>query len=591
MQTRLRLRTKFLVWMVVISAIVTSSTLLLVRKTVEDQLRGQIVRDLHNSIATFQNVQRQRESGLQRTSALVANLPISRALMSTKHQPTIQDGSADLWRLAGTDLLAMADRSGNVLGLRSKVPIDAHAVAEALGSTSTGLQSWWYVGGHLYEVAVQPIYFGSKSEDRIVGFLAAGSNIDERVAQELSDVSGIEVAFCYGDAVVRSTLADEQTSALNGQVATHVAAEPVELQLGADRFLVSSVALEGSSARPVRLIVLKSLAGASRFVQKLDRILLGLGLLALLGGTTVVFFVSAAFTRPLERLLKGVRALGAGDYEYPLPVSGHDEVAELTSAFARMRFDLQKGQHELLSSERLATIGRMASSISHDLRHHLVAILANAEFLVDNRSPEERQQLYAELKAGVGQMNDLIESLLELARPRESLRISKILLDDVIERAVHVVRAYPQFCNIVIDLHGGPVEGWFDGSKLQRVFQNLLVNACEAVTDLGGGRVEISLATEDGWATVRVTDNGRGMPDEVRERAFDAFVSHGKENGTGLGLTVVRKIVHDHGGTAVVDASSVNGTTMLVRLPAVSRGAATAETNGDSVPSRPIAQP
>jgi signal transduction histidine kinase len=592
MTSRFKLRSKFLLWMVVISAVITAITLLLVRKTVEHHLRGQIVHDLQNSISTFKNVQRQRESGLERTSALVANLPISRALMSTKHQPTIQDGSADLWKLAGTDLLVMADRGGTLLAIRSKAPIDATTLSDALRTTGTGAPSWWYVGGHLYEVAIQPIYFGTQSDDRIVGFLVLGSDLDERVAQELSEVAGIEVAFRYSDEIVRSTLADSETASLSralGTNSTFGVAEPVEMQLGSNRFLVSSISLEGTGARP-RFIVLKSLSDANAFVHKLDKLLLGLGMLALFGGSFVVFIVSRAFTRPLEHLLEGVRALGAGDYQYPLHAQGHDEVAELTSAFSRMRSNLQASQQELLSSERLATIGRMASSISHDLRHHLVAVLANAEFLVDDRNETERQELYEELKASVGQMNDLIESLLELSRPRESLRISRMQLDDVIERAVQVVRVYPQFCNITLEVNGGPVEGWFDGSKLQRVFQNLIVNACEAMPALWDGFVQIRLTTKKDFAEVRVTDNGRGMPDEVRESAFDAFVSHAKGNGTGLGLTIVRKIVQDHGGSAVVEATSRTGTTMLVRLPMALQSADQKGENTEPDQVRPVVE-
>ncbi len=101
---------------------------------------------------------------------------------------------------------------------------------------------------------------------------------------------------------------------------------------------------------------------------------------------------------------------------------GSDEVAELTSAFDRMRASLLKTQQALLESEQLATIGRMASSISHDLRHALAAVVANSEFLCDGRlTSAQREELYQEVRTGVNQMTDLIDSLLEFARTRESL--------------------------------------------------------------------------------------------------------------------------------------------------------------------------
>ncbi len=571
MMSRWRLRSKFLLWMLVISAAVTSTTLFLVRRAVEHHLREQILHDLHNSVSTFRNVQHQRQDTLQHTAQLVANLPISRALMTTKDRTTIQDGSGDLWRLAGTDLLVMADRSGNVLGLRSNTgALDAATASESLRRMSSGAESWWFGRGHLYEISVQPIYFGTSSEERIMGFLVVGTDVDERVAEELSQVTGIEVAFCYGDDLIRSTLpSDETTDLVRIMPGSRVSSreEPADIRLGGEPFLVASVALEGESARPVRLMVLKSLTEANDFVRRLDRLLLGLGLVAVVAGSVVVSLVSRAFTKPLDRLVTGVRALGAGDYDFLLPVEGQDEVAELTSAFSRMRSSLRDSQRELLQSERLATIGRMASSISHDLRHHLVAILANAEFLIDDRSRDERQELYDELRLGVSQMTDLIDSLLELSRPREALRRTKVALDELLQRVVQSVRAYTRFCNIEIEVHGDQVDGRFDSAKLHRVFQNLLVNACEAVPVLGGGRVDILLTVHDQNVEIRVRDNGRGIPAELHDRIFDTFVSYGKENGTGLGLTIVRKLVEDHGGTAAVESSSVTGTVMLIRLP------------------------
>ncbi len=111
-------------------------------------------------------------------------------------------------------------------------------------------------------------------------------------------------------------------------------------------------------------------------------------------GSGLVFFISHTFTRPLGNLVAGVRALEGGDFHHPLDPRGGDEVAELTRAFDRMRTSLLKSQRDLLESEQLATIGRMASSISHDLRHSLAAIVANSEFLCDSHlTPAQREEL------------------------------------------------------------------------------------------------------------------------------------------------------------------------------------------------------
>jgi signal transduction histidine kinase len=570
---RFRLRTKFLLAMLAISAGLTSTSLFLVRRTVEQHLRDQIRQDLRNSVASFQNVERQRELSLSRAAELVANLPISRALMTTAHPATIQDASASLWHLSGADLFLLASRSGSVFALHG-APAGFNAkIAEPLLKRSLESERptrWWYGANHLYEISIKPIYFGSEREGNMVGLLVVGYELDERAARELSQVAASQVAFWYGQDLVRSTLSQEQQAELARKGATVGAAPaPVELQLGSEPFLITALDLTGSGAPTVRLTVAKSLREAQAFIGELDRLVLGLGLVAVFAGSILVFVVSQTFTRPLQKLVAGVRALGAGDYAYPLSVAGSDEVAEVTTAFGRMRTSLQRTQRELLEAERLATIGQMASSISHDLRHHLAAIMANAEFLADERNAQSRHELYEDLRGGVTQMTDLIESLLEFARPRESLRLTWIPVGEIIARSIQTVRAHPEFGTVQITLSGDPVEGWFDPGKLTRLFQNLIINACEAVPK-DGGKVEVTVREDGDMLEVRVADTGRGIPDELRNNVFDPFVSHGKENGTGLGLTVVQKIAQDHGGKVDVERTSSSGTVMRLRLPLLS---------------------
>src|SRR5581483_4906444 len=109
----------------------------------------------------------------------------------------------------------------------------------------------------------------------------------------------------------------------------------------------------------------------------------------------------------------------------------------------------------------------------------------------------------------------------------------------------------------------------FDQKKMERVFFNLLLNACEAV-DPNNGRVDIEISQVPLGIQIRVKDNGRGIPESVQGTIFEPFVSQGKENGTGLGLTVVQKIIEDHGGDVIVEATSENGTTFKLFLPLTS---------------------
>jgi len=351
--------------------------------------------------------------------------------------------------------------------------------------------------------------------------------------------------------------------------------------LGDERFLGASLELAANKEPSVRLSVLKSYDQATGFLDSLNRLLLAVGLTAVLGGSALVFFISHTFTRPLGNLVAGVRALGRGDFHYRLDARGGDEVAEVTAAFNRMRDSLLKTQQELLEAERLATIGRMASSVSHDLRHSLAAIVANAEFLCESRlSTDQREELYQEIRIAVNQMTELIESLLEFSRTRESLRRTYGSVKESVDRVVQAVRAHPRFHPVVITVRQeGNGSGWFDTRKLERALYNLLLNACEA-TNGSDPRISVELREVLGGIEIRVSDNGRGVPESIRDKLFEPFISLGKENGTGLGLTVVQKIIQDHGGDVGVEKTSGDGTVFLITLPIISANAVDASGEG-----------
>ncbi len=592
---QLRMRTKFLLSMLLISAGLTATSLLLVRRSVQKQVRKEIFADLHNSVSTFQNFQRERELTLTHSAELLADLPDLRALMTTQHEATIQDASNGLWRLAGSDLFVLTDRSGRVVALHTTSPgLDREMAQEAFAAAlnQEGPEGWWFGGQHLYEVFVKPIYFGPASENRMLGFLVIGYEIDDRVAAQVGRIAASQVAFYYGKSVVRTTLAPAQEAELARQREIQPASgasEPEEIQLGEERFLSTWLELSPREAPSVRLIVLKSYDQATAFLDNLNRLLLALGLTAVAGGSLLVFLLSHTFTRPLESLVEGVRALEKGDFGYVLDARGGDEVAELTRAFSRMRDSLLRTQQELLEAERLATIGRMASSISHDLRHSLAAIVANAEFLCESRlSPEQREELYQEVRVAVNQMTDLIDSLLEFSRTREALRPAYGSVKDSAERVVQAIRSHPEFHHVRIDVQQqGNSAGWFDPKKLERVFYNLLLNACEAVP-ADAGSIKVELCEVAGGVEVRVRDNGKGIPEFIRGRLFEPFVSYGKENGTGLGLTVVQKIIQDHGGDVTVETTSAEGTVFRLSLPLLPSSESGPSSRGEKVTTPPL---
>jgi signal transduction histidine kinase len=293
-----------------------------------------------------------------------------------------------------------------------------------------------------------------------------------------------------------------------------------------------------------------------------------LGGIAIFGAIILVLLISRAITGPLDSLVGAVRALADGDYRYALQPRGSAEMAEMGAAFNSMRQQLLELQRKQLEAERLAALGRAAGSISHDLRHQLAAVVANAEFLYNvDELNFDREEIYSEVRRGASQMTELIDSLVEISREKPSLVPVPSDLSRVVTRAAESVHASPDFRDSSIDIREhGPTTGVFDPRKLERVFFNLLLNACEAGAN-GNARVLVDVAASNEHLECRVSDNGGGVPEAIRASLFEPFVSAGKANGTGLGLAIAKKIVEEHGGEILLEKTSPQGSVFLVRLP------------------------
>ena len=556
--------------MLATSAGLTAVSLLVVQRIVERQVRLNLRVDLANSVETFRNFQKERQDSLARSAALMADLPVLKSLMTSRHAPTIQDGSTELFRLSGGDLFALMDRQNQVVGFHTRAPgitqEQAQLVWEHRHETDSTRQ-WWIASGHLYEVFLAPIYL-PQADNLQLGTLAIGYEIDRDLAHELARVAAGQVAIVCDGREVASTINPFDIATLQREVESRGPdAGTFDVMLGKESFVMTSLVLN-PAAPEVTVLVMKSYDQAAQFLGHLRQLLLGVGLVAVLIGSLLVYLLASTFTRPLEKLVEGVRALGRGDYSFPLNTKADGEVGEVTKAFAGMRDSLQNAQQRLLHSERLATIGIMASSISHDLRHPLTAVLANAEFLAEpDLTPGQREELYLEISIAVHRLTDLIDSLLELSRPAESLNLAEGAIENPVSRAIELIRAHPEFQKIKVGIASRGVHYvTCDNKKMERVFYNLLLNSCQAVQP-AGGNVAVTVENGNRLVDVRITDNGPGMDTSIRDKAFHPFVSHGKENGTGLGLTIAQKIVQDHSGVLEIEQSSPGCTVMRISLP------------------------
>jgi len=569
----IRLRSQLLIAALLIIFGLTGSLLLFVRHTVDGEIQKSVRDGTEESVRAFESVQRQRELQLSRTAAMLADLPTLKAQMPAD-AVTIQDASETFWKLAGSDLFVLAKPDRGVVALHMTRPGWSASTAERDLKRSLELgedASWWYDDGRLYWVFLSSITAGTGSTTQQLGILALGYQVDSAVAQQLAIAANNSIALVTSDTVIASTLPTRDEGGLERLIRSAkfpVTATSGEIALETDHYRFSSVLLHGSSPSPVYCYVMMPLAPVNTFIRRLDYSIYLIGGLAVLFGGLLIAFVARTITRPLDNLVAGVKALASGDFTYSITPQGSTELVELSTSFAQMRGQLLALQQQRIETERIAALARAASSISHDLRHYLAAVVANAEFLYEADVLKlNRDEIYDEIKTAANQMTDLIDSLRELSYQRNAITPMRTKIDQVIRRAIEAIHAKPEFRSARIMLMvTEDLEGMFDPRKLERVFFNLILNACEAAPEVNG-LIAIDARREGNSVEVRIQDNGPGIPDSIRGTLFDPFVSFGKPNGTGLGLAIVSKIVHDHAGTVSIERTSESGTTILVRLP------------------------
>ena len=569
----LRTYVLLVVTMALVTALVTGTSLLLIRHQLREQVTDDFSQDLNHSVVAFQNLQAERLGSLERENDLLAELPTLKALMTSGDDLTIQDGAAEFWQLSGTDLFMLADPSGRVVAAYAKnAPADntLRQGVKALLASST--KRYLIDGGSLYACALRPLYFGSDQDGTLLGYVLSGVSI-ERTVRQISQPTGVEATFLSGGQIVASTLAPDVQASLAKQSGTLSSASrgPAGVKLGNAQFLSATEDLSATATSPLQLVVLKSFEPAERSINRIDRMVLAAGLLALLSGTMLMIVISRVVTRPLEELSRSVRAFGLGDVEHRVPRYGTQEVRQLSTAFARMRGEIQKANQTVLESERLATIGRMASSVSHDLRHYLAAIFANSEFLASDRfSAKERAEIFGDIRSAVNGTTDMIESLLIFSRTGASIRRQPELMATLLERATALVRAHPDADGVTLTTnYGDPTETAVvvDGKQIERAISNLLLNACQAVRTTGASaRVVITLETRERQMIINIIDNGPGVPEKIRKSLFEPFVSEGKQKGTGLGLTLAHRIAVEHGGEVILLSSRPGETIFQMKV-------------------------
>ncbi len=281
-----------------------------------------------------------------------------------------------------------------------------------------------------------------------------------------------------------------------------------------------------------------------------------LGLLMAYGATIML--------RPLQRLREAAGRIASGEYSHRIPVGGPREIADLANEFNVMGEAIAAHSRELVQAERLATAGKMAAMITHEVRNPLSSIGLNTELLQEELGllppdrMQESQELCRSIITEVDRLTDITEEYLQLTRlPNPKLQEES--LGRVVRSVVSFIRdpMRSKGVQIEVDIEESPPFP-LDEGQIRQALLNLIRNAAEAVEGREDGLVTIEVRPVGTNTELVISDNGTGIPEDIMEHIFEAFVSS-KSSGTGLGLALTQQIISDHGGSIAVSNAASGG--------------------------------
>lgn len=324
---------------------------------------------------------------------------------------------------------------------------------------------------------------------------------------------------------------------------------------------------------------------------KVVAVFLAIVLLGVASAAVAAGFLAGRITRPIRQMQKIAGAIAAGDYSREIRVKSKSEVGELADSFNSMTKkllgvqdeltdwgekleekvearteELRSMQNQLIQAEKMASIGRLAAGVAHEINNPLTGILTNSSLLLEEM--DEGHPQYGDIKAIVDETlrcRNIVKGLLDFARQTEPAK-GQSDINGVIESVLALLSNQAIFQNIKInkELSRGLPQIMIDNDQIKQVFMNIILNAAEAMPR--GGEFSIGSRLEAGQVVVSFKDTGCGIDKEHIDKLFDPFFTT-KEKGTGLGLSVSYGIVERHGGVIEVESEPGRGAVFTVKLP------------------------
>ncbi|HKQ18696.1 MAG TPA: ATP-binding protein [Candidatus Eisenbacteria bacterium] len=594
---RIWIRWKIVLFTVPLFLAVALIALWMVQRTVSAEVRRNMDADLKRASALFETKLAERANYLSMASRVIAEDPrffSALTLPGTYRDPQFRATVAGIARsfagITRTDLFEVYDAQGRLItsvgpeesDKRSRSAIVLPALS---GRPETAVLA---AADRHHQVAVTPVFAGG----RVVGSLLLGDRIGRQGAEALRDLTRSEVTFLTDRVITGTTLVHDEDRAallraldvLRGRLLSGGAVVEIKTR---DQVRLTLIAQLPDAApwSPNYYALQRSIDAETGFLREIQARLVELGIFGAIVAVLLGLVISQRITAPIRKLVRGAEEMERGNYEYPLDVTGRDEMAYLAARFDAMR----RHQRAYVSSlQEIARVkGEFLSIASHELRTPVSVIRGYNDLLsrdlMGPTTAAQKEALEAIGRAAhtLHRIAEDATRLAEIEGDRLSLNLIEQDVATLLRSAIETARseAKGRSVEVTLDVSRRAGTAVIDGPKMIEAVTNLVRNGIRFTPD--GGTVKVSAHRDGGTLVIEVADSGIGISEDQARAIFDPAVMvrdskrhHSSDTlefnsaGLGLGLSIARGIVEFHGGTVEVESALGRGSKFRIRIPA-----------------------
>lgn len=436
---------------------------------------------------------------------------------------------------------------------RSKDPLIYNALQ---GKTSSGIELT--DRGFMIKAAA-PIYY---NEDQLIGTITTGILVDENLLQKLKELSDTEI-------VVTNPKGDIVTSTYKGRSIYDL--KDILFSSNRDEFQLTKFSLRGISREVIGDMFILKVNYLRALISRVHLTLFSLFFLITTVSSVIVFMLLKKLTLPIIRLREGAERIGKGDFKYRIEVRSGDEIGELADGFNKMAENLgrlQEMEERLSHSERLASIGKFAAAVAHEINNPIGNIIGLAKLMKKDVNDEGVRSDLEAIIRDADRCGRIIRDLLLYSRqsPPKKERVSlRDLVKEALDSAKRMIdsKRIEIIDETALDLPTVNV----DPLQIGQVLNNIIQNSIQSIESEGKVFIKTKKIDEN-HIEITISDTGCGIEQEIKDKIFYPFFTTKKVGeGTGLGLAICYSIIQNHGGEILVESKKGEGSKFRIKLP------------------------